>query len=214
MRDAQDETMLRAMDAHLTPEGSDALRTLASTAVALNASSAHPQVLAHAFVACTSTSQTLTNNLSHVQVLHDYLDKQHALLRTQLNQLQSNPAFAAPPSLPRQTTEQTRQTKHLRTKIREHDDRLASLQASQGRNAATPASKTVASAEAIAGMLEQQAALDALGSEVEGLEKRVSEYAHLPADKEAARRELAKLEVELDKVRRRRDALFEGLVVR
>lgn len=63
-------------------------------------------------------------------------------------------------------------------------------------------------------MLEQQAVLDALRHKVEGLEKEVDEFAHLPADKEAARKEVAKLEVELDNVRRRRDALFEGLVGR
>jgi HAUS augmin-like complex subunit 1 len=206
--------MLRTIKAHLTPEGSDALQALASTTVALNTPCAHPETLAHALIAHTSTTQTLTNNLAHIQTLQAYLDKQHSLLRTQLKELQTNPAFTAPPSLPRQTTEQTRQTKHLRTKIREYEDRLASLQASQGRNAATPASKNVSSAEAIADMLEQQAALDALRLKVESLEKEVDEFAGLPADKEAARREVAKLEVELDNVRRRRDALFEGLVGR
>lgn len=206
--------MLRTIKAHLTPEGSDALQALASTAVALNTPSANPETLAYALVAHTSTSQTLTNNIAHIQSLQQYLDKQHSLLRTQLKDLQTNPAFTAPPSLPRQTTEQTRQTKHLRIKIREYEDRLVSLQASQGRNAATPASKNVSSAEAIADLLEQQAALDAFAQKVEALEKEVDEFAGLPADKEAARKEVAKLEVELDNVRRRRDALFEGLVGR
>jgi len=206
--------MLRTIKSHLTPEGSDALQALASTAVALSTPFAHPGTLANALVAHTSTSQAITNNLAHIQTLKNYLDKQHSLLRTQLKQLQTNPAFTAPITLPRQTTEQARQSKHLRTKIREYEDRLASLQASQGKNAATPASKNVSSAEAIADMLEQQAVLDALRHKVEGLEKEVDEFAHLPADKEAARKEVAKLEVELDNVRRRRDALFEGLVGR
>jgi HAUS augmin-like complex subunit 1 len=208
------EKLLQTITAHLTPQGADALQALAATAVSINAPSAHPETLAHALIAHTSTSQTLTNNIAHIEALQRYLDTQHALLRSQLKELQTNPAFTAPPALPRQATEQARQTKHLRTKVREYEDRLASFQAQQGRNAATPASKDVGSAEAIAEMLEQQAGLDALARKVEGLEKEVDEFAGLPADREAARREVAKLEVEVDNVRRRRDALFEGLVGR
>lgn len=148
-----------------------------------------------------------------MQTLQNYLDRQHKLLRAQLNELQTDPAFAAPPSLQRQTTEQARQTKHLRTKIREAEDRLASLDAAAARNtAATPASKSVSSAETIVQMLEQQASLDALREKVEALEREVDAFAELPADKDAARKEVGKLEVELDNVRRKRDALFEGLV--
>lgn len=124
-----------------------------------------------------------------------------------------NPAFATPPSLQRQTADQTRQTKHLKTKIREHEDKLAALQASQNRNM-TPGSKYIGSAEAIVEMLEQQKALDEIRARVEGLESEVAQFAGLPAEREAARKEVAKLEVRLDEVRRKRDELFEGLVGR
>ncbi|KAF2444065.1 hypothetical protein P171DRAFT_485530 [Karstenula rhodostoma CBS 690.94] len=211
-RDPEEVRILDAVEAHLTPEGSDALRALASTAVALDTTSANPEALAHALIAHTSMSQTLANNIEHVRTLQRYLDKQHTLLRSQLNELRSNSAFSAPPSLQRQTTEQTRQTKHLRTKIREYEDRLASLEYQQAKTAATPASKSVSSAEAIADMLEQQASLSALRQRVESLEREVDEFAGLPADREAARKEVSKLEIELDNVRRRRDALFEALV--
>jgi len=76
----------------------------------------------------------------------------------------------------------------------------------------TPGSKHIGSAEAIGEMLEQQKALDELREKVEGLEREVGEYAGLPADREAARKDVGKLEVKLDEVRRRRDELFEGLV--
>lgn len=76
----------------------------------------------------------------------------------------------------------------------------------------TPGSRNIASAEAIAEMLEQQTALDELRVRVEGLEGQVAEFAGLPADKEAARKEVGKLEVRLDEQRRRRDELFEGMV--
>jgi HAUS augmin-like complex subunit 1 len=76
----------------------------------------------------------------------------------------------------------------------------------------TPGSKYIGSAEAIGDMLEQQKALDELRDRVEVLEREVGEFAGLPADREAARKEVGKLEVRLDEVRRRRDELFEGLV--
>jgi|TARA_R110002003_G_scaffold198_11_gene15481 HAUS augmin-like complex subunit 1 len=76
----------------------------------------------------------------------------------------------------------------------------------------TPGSKYIGSAEAIGEMLEQQKALDELRDRVEALEREVGEYAGLPADREAARKEVGRLEVVADEVRRRRDGAFEGLV--
>jgi HAUS augmin-like complex subunit 1 len=76
----------------------------------------------------------------------------------------------------------------------------------------TPASKNIASAEAIAEMLEQQRALGELREQVEALESEVEEFGGLPADLAAARKEVGRLEVKCDEVRRRRDELFEGLV--
>ncbi|KAI4655946.1 hypothetical protein J4E93_000662 [Alternaria ventricosa] len=210
-RNEVDERILSRLQGSLTPEGEQALDALASTAVALNLPTANPESIAHALIQHTTASQNLTNQLQHIHTLQSYLDKQQALLRIQLHELQTNPAFATPSNLQRQTTEQTRQVKHLRTKIREHEDKLSSLQSSQSRNM-TPGSKNVGSAEAITDMLEQQKALDELRERVEGLEKQVGEFGGLPADKEAARKEVGKLEVRLDEVRRRRDELFEGLV--
>ncbi|KAG9192222.1 hypothetical protein G6011_10956 [Alternaria panax] len=210
-RNEDDQQILSRLKASLTPEGEQALDALASTAVALNAPTASPESMAHALVQHTTASQSLTNQLAHMHALQNYLDKQHALLRSQLHELQTNPAFATPSSLQRQTTEQTRQVKHLRTKIREHEDKLSSLQSSQSRST-TPGSNNIGSAEAITDMLEQQRALDELRERVEGLERQVAEFGGLPADKEAARKEVGKLEIRLDELRRKRDDLFEGMV--
>ncbi|RYO02321.1 hypothetical protein AA0120_g676 [Alternaria tenuissima] len=210
-RNEDDEQILSSLKASLTPEGEQALDALASTAVALNAPAANPETIAHALIQHTTASQSLTNQLAHIHTLQNYLDKQQILLRTQLHELQTNPAFATPSSLQRQTTEQTRHVKHLRTKIREHEDKLSSLQSSQSRNM-TPGSKNIGSAEAITDMLEQQKVLDELRERVEGLERQVAEFGGLPADKEAARKEVGKLEVRLDELRRSRDELFEGMV--
>ena len=78
----------------------------------------------------------------------------------------------------------------------------------------TPSSKHVASAEAITEMLEQQQALEELTDRVEVLEEEVEEFGGLPADIAAARKEVGRLEVKCDEMRRRRDELFEGLVGR
>lgn len=61
-------------------------------------------------------------------------------------------------------------------------------------------------------MLEQQQALEEFKERVEELERAVSEFSGLPADKETARKEVAKLEVKLNEVRGKRNMLFEGLV--
>ncbi|KAF1839664.1 hypothetical protein BDW02DRAFT_486498 [Decorospora gaudefroyi] len=212
-KNEDDERILSTLEASLTPEGEQALDALASTAVALNAPTADAQTMAHILIQHTMTAQNLTNQLAHIQTLQNYLDKQQSLLRTQLDELQTNPAFATPSNLARQTTEQTRQVKHLRAKIREHEDKLSSLQSSQSRSM-TPGSQHIGSPEAISEMLEQQKALNALREKVERLEREVDEFAGLPADREAARKEVGKLEVKLDELRRRRDELFEGLVKR
>ncbi|KAF1843727.1 uncharacterized protein K460DRAFT_396958 [Cucurbitaria berberidis CBS 394.84] len=211
VRNDNDERILSQLKSSLTQEGEQALHAIASTAVALNTPTAAPETLAHALIQHTTTSQNLTNQLAHIETLQTYLATQTSLLRTQLDELQTNPAFSTPHQLQRQTIEQTRQTKHLRTKIREYEDRLSSLQFSQNRTM-TPGSANIGSAEVMGEMLEQQKVLDELRERVEGLERQVAEFAGLPADREMARKEVGKLEVRLDEVRRRRDELFEGLV--
>lgn len=208
-----DAHILSTLRAHLTPEGSTALSALASTTIALSAPTPDAQTLAHALISHTTTTQNLTNQLTHIHNLQQYLSKQHTLLRAQLTEMQTDPAFSAPSSLQRQTIEQTRQTKHLRSRIREAESQLLSLQSSHAR-AMTPGSKSIASAEAITEMLEQQRALEELRESVEVLEAEVEEFAGLPADLAAARKEVGRLEVRCDEVRRRRDELFEGLVGR
>jgi HAUS augmin-like complex subunit 1 len=76
----------------------------------------------------------------------------------------------------------------------------------------TPGSKHISSIDALMEMLEQQKVLDELKARVESVEKEVGEYAGLPADREAARKEVGKLEVRLDELRRKRDELFEEMV--
>ncbi|KAF2800813.1 hypothetical protein K505DRAFT_369987 [Melanomma pulvis-pyrius CBS 109.77] len=219
-----DVDIFATLTSSLTLAGTASLYALASTTLSLQASTPSPETLAHALIHHTSVSQTLSNQLAHIQTLQSYLEKQHTLLRTVLQDLQSNPAFAPPSTLQRQTADQVRQTKHLRTKIKECEDKLSSLQLAQTQtqnqgqrrntltSSNTPKGADVGSAEAIAQMLEQQQGLEELRTRVEALERDVREFGGLPADRESARKEVGRLEVEMDKVRRARDVLFEGLV--
>lgn len=187
------------------------------------------------------TSQTVTNQLTHIHSLQSYLAKQHTMLREQLAELQKNPAFRTPESLPRQTSENMRQTKHLRAKIRDAEDRLSNLEyaAANGGHSRqrsisssithshsrsnslhtpttsiTPGSALATSADALSEILEAQRELDTLRKAVEAVEREIDEFAGLPAERESARREVGRLEVELDGLRRTRDGLFGGLVGR
>lgn len=207
---AADALVLSKLRASLTPSGQQALDALASTAAHLNTPAATPESLAHALIHHTTTAHTLSNHLAHIHTLQQYFEKQLSLLQAQLTELRTNPSFSAPASLQRQTIDQTRQTKHLRAKTREAEDKLAALQV----RAMTPGSQHVGSAEAITEMLEQQRALEELREKVEGVEREVAVFRGLPADREAARKEVGRLEVRLDEVRRTRDGLFEGLVGR
>jgi len=142
-----------------------------------------------------------------------------------------------------------RQTKGLKAKIREGEEKIAKLSLlataastpQQARNiggfghsrtnsgrsipssssSSYPATVGVSGisgsgeagmAERVAEMLEQVERLEGLRGEVEELEDEVRKYGGLPAEKEAARREVGKLEVELDGWRRGREGVFEGLV--
>jgi hypothetical protein len=51
----------------------------------------------------------------------------------------------------------------------------------------------------------------ALKEHVSGLQKRVDGYAMLPHDEKAAKREVDKLKVELERLRKKRDAMWEDI---
>ncbi|OCL05157.1 hypothetical protein AOQ84DRAFT_433158 [Glonium stellatum] len=208
---SSDAQILDAISSHLTPEAQRNLTVLATTSVALDTPDTDPETLAHALIHHTTTAATLSTQLDSLHTLQTYLHSHLASLRTDLTALHS-PTFSPPTSLPRQTTDWTRQTKHLRTKLREYEDRLASLSpppppslattlSGIGRGARPP---DPGSAAGIAQLVELEEALEGLRARVEELE----------AQKEGARREVRRLEGEVERARRRRDGLFEGLVER
>ncbi|OCK86203.1 hypothetical protein K432DRAFT_341819 [Lepidopterella palustris CBS 459.81] len=207
-----DAKILNTITSNLTPEGQRSLDALASTAIALETPNTDPETLAHTLIQHTTTASTLSNQLNHLQTLQSYLNTQLSSLRSDLQSLQS-PAFTTPSSLPRQTTDWSRQTRLLRSKMREYEDKLATLPPPTPSSSITSIKPSdLASAAGLASLVEKERELVVLRERVEKLEEEVAQFRHLPTDKEAARKEVRKREVELDGLRRARDGLFEGLM--
>lgn len=105
--------------------------------------------------------------------------------------------------------------KTLKAKIRDVEDRVGGLQSGGAKGRRDKDRSTngeVVLADRVAQMMETQERLERARLRVEKLEAKVDEFAGLPPDREAARREVAKLEVELDGLRRKRESLFEGML--
>lgn len=203
-----DAEILRAVASNLTPEGAQSLEVLAGLTVALDASNSDPETLAHSLIQQSQTSHRLTQHLTHLSTLSSYLETEHAHLRAQLDSLTTNPSFTTPPALPRQSADWNRQTKQLRAKVREYEDRLASLALQPGSAGAADA----VSSASIARIAQMEEEAREARERVEQLEAEIKAFEGLPQDREKARKVVREKEKELEGLKRRRDGLFEGLV--
>ena len=213
-------TLEATLIADLTPDGKTSLNALSSTSVILSTSPPDPGLIAHALIRHTTTIQSLSTQLDHLHSLQTYLSTQHAHLLSQLAALQTDPAFRTPQTLQRQAADQSRQVKTLKAKIRDVEDRVGGLQGGGGRRDRNPnpekdrnhGTGDAVLADQVAEMVESQERIERARVRVERLEAKVDEFAGLPPDREAARKEVARPEVELNELRRRRDGLFEGML--
>lgn len=98
--------------------------------------------------------------------------------------------------------EWNRNTKQLRAKLDEYEGRLASLESGDG----------LASRELIKEVVEQEQQISGMNERVQTLESQLQAYKGLPKNKNAARKEVQKVEKELAELQKQRDTLFEGLV--
>lgn len=190
------------LTAYLPKEGLENLDALAGMAVAVDAPNAQPETIARTVMEQTQTSQALTQTLLRLTHLQRRLETELLSLRTQLAQLRS-PSFQPPATLARQTLEWTRNTKQLRAKLGEYNDRLASL---------ADAGAETQSGLLVEQIVQRESDLLELGERVARLEGRVDAFKGLPGDRDGARREVEKAGNELGRLQRRRDELFEGLV--
>ncbi|KAF2459490.1 hypothetical protein BDY21DRAFT_191535 [Lineolata rhizophorae] len=199
----------------LTPEAHGNLDALSRAAVVLDVPRAHPESIASALIPHTHTQSTLSIHLATLQHLASTLETTLETLHAHLSALQSS-AFAPPSALANQTVDWTRKTKALRAKLREYEDRLATLSpdyrgpASPSKGGGKRGSKqpTVT----IGGLVEREAEVKGLIERVGDLERRVGAFKGLPDRKEEARKEVEKARRRLEELRAERDRLFEELV--
>ena len=186
----------------LTVDGKSSLDALSSLTATLNCASPDAKSLASSLVAEIQTSHSLTQSLIQLQHLQARLESELLSLRSQLNEVRSQ-AFQPPMALPRQTMEWNRNTKQLRAKLEEYENRLASLESGDG-----PAKRR----ELVKEVVTQEEQVSGMSERVQTLESQLQAYRGLPKNKNAARKEVQKVERELAELQKRRDTLFEGLV--
>ena len=189
--------ILTTLTSSLTAQGRSSLEALSSASTTLDSPSATPAILAQTILSRTQTSQTLSQTLLRLTHLQRRLENELISLRAQLQELRS-PAFQTPLPLQRQTLEWNRNTKQLRTKIGEYNERLAAVEGNDGG--------------LIEEVVRREKMVLEMGERVRELEGRVDAFKGLPKDRDEARREVEKVGKELGRLQRKRDRMFEGLV--
>jgi HAUS augmin-like complex subunit 1 len=183
----------------LPKQGKADLDALAVTATALDAPGKTIAVGA-ALVQRTQTAQVLAQQLLRLTQLQKTVERELVQLRNQLAELKS-PAFQAPVSLQRQTIEWNRNTKQLRAKLTEYQDRLAGFGDGETEREARQ-------------VVENEQTIISLESRLEELNRRIEAYKGLPSDKEKAIEVVKQAELECEGLSRQLDELFERLAER
>ncbi|KAE9988880.1 hypothetical protein EG328_005590 [Venturia inaequalis] len=201
----------------LPPTGLIALSSLSTLAIELNTPSCDALSIVETVTNLTLTQQTLTQSLIRLTQLQKRLETHLQSLWSANHELRSE-NFQAPRELARQTLDWNRNTKQLRSKITEYNDRLSTLNPYQGspspyssprRNHSRSNTVSLTPVEEV---VEKEKRLLELGEKVRELEEQVKAYKGLPKDKDDARKVVEKIRKENDKLRQKRDRLFEGLV--
>ncbi|KAF1982065.1 hypothetical protein K402DRAFT_407971 [Aulographum hederae CBS 113979] len=210
------QPVLPAILSQLPGAGQEHLESLSALSVAANAPSSSANAIAHAVVAQTTTFHTLSQHLAHLTALHSYLQNHIQGLRLLLSDVKGE-QFKPPRELPKQTADWTRNTKILKGKIREYEERLANLTSGPmpGPSPRKGGDVAFGGKDATLGKLAEleESILD-LRNEVQLVEKDVRRYEDLPPSMSQARKKVELKELELNKLRDKRDRLFEALVER
>ncbi|KAI5207255.1 hypothetical protein AUEXF2481DRAFT_512234 [Aureobasidium subglaciale EXF-2481] len=176
------------------------LTSHAKTAVILNSTATSPTTLATSILTLSSNISSLQHQLSTLETLTTTLTLQTCFLDSELKTLTS-PSFKAEKSLPQKTLETLRQTKLLKAKIGEYDQRLL-------RN-----SSSSSIPEALLSSVESaRAEVERLQKRVRGVEDGISVYEGVAPEPREVRRQMQELRRELEGWVERRDELFESMV--
>lgn len=194
--------ILRAIEDHLTREGHVSLDALSSAGVALRLPFAETERLAQKIVGIQVTSFNLEQASDRVAILHNHLSTELERIAALVEELQGD-TYRPSSELSKQTLDYQRKTKVIAAKLPEIKNRIASLTAA-GRGS-RPTIEDV--------KLEEEGFRE-LTATVKELEAQVKGYHGLPHDTDLARLDLEELRVELKKLTRQRDSMFEGLMER
>ncbi|KAI9038178.1 uncharacterized protein KD926_011220 [Aspergillus affinis] len=198
--DKQKREILDEVELSLDDHGAQSLDDLAESAVALGTLSTETKDLGQSIMQLTREEFSIQEQLSKVETLHNYLERELENLREQLEDLKSNKAYEIHPDLPALTTEWSRSTKMLNAKVAEYNDRIGSLERTRNKG---PTLDQVADEEKDVTKLMQT---------VQTLEAKAQAFHDLPKDIQGARLKYKELERELDGLIQRRDSMFENLV--
>ncbi|RAH84506.1 hypothetical protein BO86DRAFT_446472 [Aspergillus japonicus CBS 114.51] len=189
--------ILDEIELSLDESGRQGLYDLAETTAVLGALSTDAVDLGQSIIDLTTEEFNVQEQMSKVEALQNYLERELATLRTQLDDLQNNEAFQTPADLPAITAEWTRNTKSLSAKASEYRDRISSLLRNRGKE---PRLEDVMAKEADVIML--------LGT-VQNLETRITVLHELPEDVPGARTKCKELERVLSRLVRERNAIAD-----
>jgi HAUS augmin-like complex subunit 1 len=191
------DEILGQIENALPREGRTALNALASTAMALGMSDPDPEMIGRRLAGLQGDVFTLDTAISRVQVLRRHIDSECIRLQTLLDEL-AGEDYRPAPDLAKSNLEIQRRLKASAAGVPKRaagrTDLDRGLRAEDVRRME----------EDLMGLMRERNELDA----------RVKAFMGLPADTDAARRELERVRDELGDITRRRDAVFEGLVER
>ena len=179
-------------------ETKSALDTLASLAVLLETPISSALAIGTAVVDLNDAQFVAAQQILRTDFQLQALKAEQDRVKTLLANLKDESLIASP-DLPVQTSEWTRSSKHLRAKVVEYNDRLASA-----RSEPKPAVALEDIAKQATDITEQDAQLKQLESELEAFQS-------LPSDARSARAKLETARDNLRKLTKQRDALFEKL---
>ncbi|KAI4717898.1 hypothetical protein E4T48_05932 [Aureobasidium sp. EXF-10727] len=193
-------TLTKSLQTSLSSQGTTTLTSQATTAITLNTTPS-AKTLATALLTLSTTLSSLHSQLNETKTLKANLVAQNSSLHSELQTLTSGP-FTMESNLPKRTAEITRQTKVLKAKVNEYDERLRNASASG-----------VEIPEALLADVEMSKSnLQALVQRVKEVEQRIEEFEGVPPEAREVRKVMQDLRAELEEWVRRRDEKFESLV--
>lgn len=195
--------LLGDIEACLDEKGAQDLEDLAETAVLLGSVTADVGDMGQGIIDVTAEEFETAEQVRKVEALQGYLENELASLRKQIEELATDTAYEAAPDALQKTTEWTRGTKILDSKLNEYGDKISALE----RTGAAKGPR-------IEELMVEEESVVRLKETVKTLEGRVKMFHQLPPDIQKSKEEYERLDTELQQLVQQRDRMFEGLVDR